>query len=57
MAELSDSLSMAFLVLFESLSPIERAVFLLREVLDFSYEDIAQIVEKSEASHDYTTHG
>src|ERR1700728_3692335 len=42
MAELSDSLSMAFLVLLESLSPVERAVFLLREVFEYSYEDIAQ---------------
>ena len=46
MAELSDSLSMAFLVLLESLSPVERAVFLLREVFDYPYEDIAQIVER-----------
>ena len=50
MAELSDSLSMAFLVLLESLSPVERAVFLLREIFDYSYEDIAQIVDKSEAN-------
>jgi RNA polymerase sigma-70 factor (ECF subfamily) len=50
MAELSDSLSLAFLVLLESLSPVERAVFLLREVFDYSYEDIAQIVGKSEAN-------
>ncbi len=50
MAELSDSLSMAFLVLLESLSPVERAVFLLREVFGYSYEDIAQIVGKSEAN-------
>ena len=50
MAELSDSLSMAFLVLLESLSPVERAVFLLRDVFDYSYEDIAQIVDKSEAN-------
>jgi RNA polymerase sigma-70 factor (ECF subfamily) len=50
MAELSDSLSMAFLVLLESLSPVERAVFLLREVFDYSYEDIAQIVDRSEAN-------
>ena len=48
MAELSDSLSMAFLVLLESLSPVERAVFLLREIFDYSYQDIAQIVDKSE---------
>jgi RNA polymerase sigma-70 factor (ECF subfamily) len=50
MAELSDSLSMAFLVLLEELSPVERAVFLLREVFDYDYEDIAQIVDKSEAN-------
>ncbi len=50
MAELSDSLSMAFLVLLESLSPVERAVFLLRVVFDYSYEDIAPIVERSEAN-------
>jgi len=50
MAELSDSLSMAFLVLIESLSPVERAVFLLREVFDYPYEDIAPIVDKSEAN-------
>jgi RNA polymerase sigma-70 factor, ECF subfamily len=50
MAELSDSLSMAFLVLLESLSPVERAVFLLREVFDYSYEDLGQIVDKSESN-------
>ncbi len=48
MAELSDSLSMAFLVLLERLSPVERAVFLLREVFDYPYEEIAKIVDKSE---------
>jgi RNA polymerase sigma-70 factor (ECF subfamily) len=50
MAELSDSLSVAFLVVLESLSPVERAVFLLREAFDYDYEDIAQIVGKSEAN-------
>jgi RNA polymerase sigma-70 factor (TIGR02957 family) len=50
MAELSDSLSMAFLLLLESLSPVERAVFLLREVFDYPYEDIAQVVDKSETN-------
>jgi RNA polymerase sigma-70 factor (ECF subfamily) len=50
MAELSDSLSVAFLVLLESLSPVERAVFLLREVFDYDYEEIAQIVDKSETN-------
>ena len=47
MAEMSDSLSMAFLLLLESLSPVERAVFLLREVFDYPYGDIAQIAGKS----------
>ena len=47
-AQLGDSLSMAFLVVLESLSPEQRAVFLLREVFDYPYEEIAQIVGKSE---------
>jgi RNA polymerase sigma-70 factor, ECF subfamily len=47
-AELADSLSVAFLVLLESLSPVERAVFLLHDVFDYSYAEIAQIVERSE---------
>jgi len=47
-AETADSLSMAFLVLLESLSPVERAVFLLREVFDYPYEEIADVVGKSE---------
>jgi RNA polymerase sigma-70 factor (ECF subfamily) len=50
MAELSDSLSVAFLVLLESLSPVERAVFLLREVFNYDYKEIAQIVDKSETN-------
>jgi RNA polymerase sigma-70 factor (ECF subfamily) len=36
-AETADSLSLAFLVLLESLGPVERAVFLLREVFDYGY--------------------
>jgi RNA polymerase sigma-70 factor (TIGR02957 family) len=47
-AELSDSLSMAFLVLLESLSPAERAVFLLREVFGYGYGEIAEATGKSE---------
>src|SRR5438045_4263180 len=47
-AETADSLSMAFLVLLESLTPIERAVFLLREVFDYDYAEIAKIVRRSE---------
>jgi len=48
--ELDESLSMAFLVLLESLNPVERAVFLLREVFDYDYKDISRIVGKSEAN-------
>ncbi len=47
-AEMSDSLSLAFLVLLERLSPEQRAVFLLREVFDYDYDAIAEIVGKSE---------
>jgi RNA polymerase sigma-70 factor, ECF subfamily len=46
--ELADSLSMAFLLVLETLSPVERAVFLLREVFDYDYGEIAAIVGKSE---------
>ncbi len=47
-AEMADSLSMAMLVLLESLSPEQRAVMLLRDVFDYGYDEIAQIVDKSE---------
>lgn len=47
---LDDSLSMAFLVLLESLSPVERAVFVLREVFDYDYAEIAHLVGKSEVN-------
>lgn len=47
---LADSLSMAFLVLLESLGPVERAAFLLREVFEYEYDEIADILEKSEAA-------
>lgn len=45
-----ETISMAFLVLLERLSPTERAVFLLRDVFEYSYAEIAQIVGKSEAN-------
>ena len=44
----ADSLSLAFLVLLESLTPVERAVFLLREVFEYDYSEIARIVDKRE---------
>lgn len=47
-AEMADSLSIAVLVLLESLSPEQRAVLLLHDVFDYRYEEIAPIVGKSE---------
>ncbi len=47
-AEIADSLSLAMLVLLESLSPEQRAVLLLRDVFDYGYPEIAAIVGKSE---------
>ena len=47
-AELADSLSLAFLVLLESLSPEQRAALLLHDVFDYDYGEIAEIVGKSE---------
>lgn len=49
-AETADSLSLSFLLLLETLSPVERAVFLLHEVFDYRYREIADIVDKSEAN-------
>ena len=49
-AELADSVSMAALLLLERLSPLERAVFVLREVFGFGYPEIAAAVERSEAA-------
>jgi RNA polymerase sigma-70 factor (TIGR02957 family) len=47
-AEMADSLSVAMLVLLETLSPEQRAVLLLRDVFDYGYDEIARIVGKSE---------
>ncbi|HJP65857.1 MAG TPA: RNA polymerase sigma-70 factor [Actinomycetota bacterium] len=47
-AELSDSLSLAFLVVLETLTPTERAAFILREVFDYPYPHIAELLETSE---------
>jgi RNA polymerase sigma-70 factor (ECF subfamily) len=47
-AEQADSLSLAFLVLLEELSPVERAVFLLHDVFAYDYEEIARTVGKSQ---------
>lgn len=49
-AELASSLSTAFMVMLERLSPSERAVFLLHDVFDSSYSDIARIMEREESA-------
>ncbi len=49
-AEQADSLSMAFLLLLERLTPLERAVFLLHDVFGYGYDETADVVGRSEAS-------
>ena len=46
----AESVTLAFMVLLETLSPEERAVFLLREVFDYEYDEIAQMLETSSAN-------
>jgi RNA polymerase sigma-70 factor (ECF subfamily) len=48
--ELADSLSMAMLLVLETLGPTERAVFVLRDVFDLGYDEIAEAVDKSPAA-------
>jgi RNA polymerase sigma-70 factor (ECF subfamily) len=48
--ELAESVSMAMLVVLETLSPLERAVFVLHEVFGFSYAEVAESTERSEAA-------
>ena len=49
-ADKHESISMAFLLLLENLTPVERAVLLLRDVFDYTYAEIAPMVDKSEAN-------
>ncbi|MFE5589085.1 RNA polymerase sigma-70 factor [Streptomyces sp. NPDC056549] len=49
-AELADSLSMAMLLVLETLTPAERAVFVLREVFELAYDEIAEAVDKTPAA-------
>lgn len=49
-AELADSISMAALLLLERLTPLERAAFVLRDVFNFSFADVAAAVDRSEAA-------
>ena len=48
--EMEESISLAFLVLLEQLQPFERAVFLLREVFEYEFAEIATMLDKSEAA-------
>ena len=48
--ELAESVSLALMLVLETLSPTERAVFVLREVFDIGYDDIAAAVDKSPAA-------
>ncbi|MYS08778.1 RNA polymerase sigma-70 factor [Streptomyces sp. SID6041] len=49
-SELADSVSTAMLVVLETLSPVERAVFLLREVFGYAHAEIAETLERPEAT-------
>src|SRR5207244_4517693 len=49
-SELQESLSMAFLLLLERLSPVERAAFLLHEVFGYGYNELVRVLSKSEAT-------
>src|SRR3954471_6507193 len=55
--ELADSVSMAMLLVLETLTPVERAVFVLREVFDLGYDEIAEAVGKSGAPVRQFAHG
>src|SRR5712692_3974599 len=48
--DMQESISLAFLVLLEQLQPFERAVFLLREVFEYEFAEIATMLDKSEAA-------
>ena len=48
--EVDESLSLAFLLLLERLTPVERAVLVLREVFDYEYSEIASILDQSESN-------
>ncbi|MGW6690351.1 RNA polymerase sigma factor SigJ [Streptomyces sp. NPDC054961] len=54
--ELADTVSTAMLVVLESLSPLERAVFVLREVFGYTYAQIAEVLERGEATVRQTGH-
>lgn len=49
-AELAESLSMAFMVLLETLAPVERAAYLLRDIFGYEFDEVADLIEKSPAN-------
>ncbi|MCB5178575.1 RNA polymerase sigma-70 factor [Streptomyces antimicrobicus] len=55
-AEVADSVSTALLVVLETLSPLERAVFVLREVFGYAYAEIAGVLDRGEATVRQTAH-
>ena len=55
-AEIADDVSMAMLVVLESLSPLERAAFVMREVFDLPFTEIAATLDRSEAAVRQLTH-
>lgn len=55
-AEIADEVSMAMLVVLESLSPLERAAFVMREVFDLPFDEIAATLDRSEAAVRQLTH-
>ncbi|NGO76495.1 RNA polymerase sigma-70 factor [Streptomyces sp. YC504] len=55
-AEMAESVSMAMLVVLETLGPVERAVFVLREVFGYSHAEIAEVLGRSEQSVRQTAH-
>ncbi len=50
LVDLRESISMAFLVMLESLGPVERAVLILHDVFDYSHAEVARILDQSEAA-------
>lgn len=46
-AELAETLSMAFMVLLETLAPVERAAYLLRDIFGYEFDEVAELIEKS----------
>jgi RNA polymerase sigma-70 factor (ECF subfamily) len=48
--ELSESLAMSFLILLQTLSPVERSIFLLKDIFDYSFKEVSELVGKSEVA-------